>query len=296
MLSRVANCLFWSARYAERAKNTARMLDLADRLASAVDPATTDKAIWESLLEATGTLSDYTARHDRISESGVRHYLTSDDDNLASIGSCLATVRSNVRSIRGAIGVDVLEYAEEMCLPLEELDGLSASGWNEWITTLEGRGKELRNRVGASLEEGPFFMDVGIDIERADNVARTLDSVAALLSQGKESADYGQVLDLIGIAFDCRLVERVTSDRIVRSTVLSGDCSLKSCYDNLVETLSGFGGAAGELRAANRLRSSLGEVNFETILETGLRDFLAGFVRDNAEVGRQFSRNFMRLG
>ncbi len=55
MLSRVADQLYWMARYSERAENMTRILDMADRMALIPQPAAAQELAWGSALEVAGT-------------------------------------------------------------------------------------------------------------------------------------------------------------------------------------------------------------------------------------------------
>ena len=50
MLSRTADCLYWMARYTERAENTARMLDVNHQTSLLPQPAEFLEQSWKKLL------------------------------------------------------------------------------------------------------------------------------------------------------------------------------------------------------------------------------------------------------
>ena len=53
MLSRTADCLYWMARYTERAENTARMLDVAYQTSLMPQPLEFMQQSWRKLLNVS---------------------------------------------------------------------------------------------------------------------------------------------------------------------------------------------------------------------------------------------------
>ena len=93
MLSRVAENLYWMARYIERAEDTARLLSVNSHLM--LDLPGRLPLGWAPLIEMTGSLEAFTARHKDFDERNVVHFLCADTDNDISIISALASAREN---------------------------------------------------------------------------------------------------------------------------------------------------------------------------------------------------------
>src|ERR1044071_7772557 len=105
MLSRVADSLYWTSRYLERAEHTARLIDIGlnlmlDQSASAVERR------WGRLLESLHAPPHLTSSSDayRIAES-----MTFDTTNDVSIVSCVAGARENLRQVREQISSEMWE-------------------------------------------------------------------------------------------------------------------------------------------------------------------------------------------
>ncbi|MEC8462331.1 MAG: alpha-E domain-containing protein, partial [Pseudomonadota bacterium] len=62
MLGRVANNLYWMARYLERAENNARLIETAFRRSLSRTDDTNDE--WDSVLSLIGARKDYDALHE----------------------------------------------------------------------------------------------------------------------------------------------------------------------------------------------------------------------------------------
>ena len=101
MLSRIAESLFWTGRYVERAEDTARILDVhIHHLLEA--PLASEAEICRSLLAVMGAVLP---EHDGVPMSArrVTDLLAFDPTNPSSIVSSLTAARVNGRSVSEAI-------------------------------------------------------------------------------------------------------------------------------------------------------------------------------------------------
>lgn len=101
MLSRVAENLYWMARYIERAEDTARLLSVNSHLM--LDLPRLLPLGWAPLIEMTGTLEEFNARHTSFDERSVVYFLCADAQNGSSILSALASARENLRTTRDVV-------------------------------------------------------------------------------------------------------------------------------------------------------------------------------------------------
>ncbi|NIO40979.1 MAG: alpha-E domain-containing protein, partial [Burkholderiales bacterium] len=98
MLSRVAEHIYWMARYVERAEDTARvinvnthlLLDLPKKLAFG----------WEPLIDICGNRALFDELHDGPTERNIVKFMVGDMRNPGSIISSLDRARENARTIR----------------------------------------------------------------------------------------------------------------------------------------------------------------------------------------------------
>ena len=178
MLRRIADHLFWMARYQERAEWRARLADVNYHLL--VESPTHDKHPWAALLAITGDGELFAQYYDTPSEAEVLDFFTFDERNPSSILSCIVLARDNARSLRHLI-------SSELWLEINTLY-LDAQGWSPAV--FESLGvydffADLRNRFHrlAGISHGTLprdiefdFLTVGTMLERVENVSRLLDS------------------------------------------------------------------------------------------------------------------------
>ncbi|MCB1489076.1 MAG: alpha-E domain-containing protein, partial [Bauldia sp.] len=93
MLSRTADTLFWLGRYVERADNTARIIDAANRLATVPDTLAGETSEWEPALAAAGVLNGFMQSNKEVERDPAIDFLAFSPDNLSSIKNCVGTAR-----------------------------------------------------------------------------------------------------------------------------------------------------------------------------------------------------------
>ena len=114
MLSRVADSLYWMARYIERAENTARFIDV--NLQMSLDAPITFSEQWEPLIRITGDMEGFRELYPQATRQNVIRFLTLDRDNPNSIVSSVMSARENARSVREAVSSDVWEQVNAFYL------------------------------------------------------------------------------------------------------------------------------------------------------------------------------------
>ena len=122
MLSRVANNLYWMARYVERAENTARILDVTYRMSLMPKEPSSQDQEWFAPLNITGTLFPFTGRYSTVSAREVLHFMVLDPENPSSIYSCARQARENARAVRGAITSEMWEVLNTTWLEMQQMD------------------------------------------------------------------------------------------------------------------------------------------------------------------------------
>src|SRR5665213_1512807 len=117
LLSRVADAIYWMARYIERAENVARYIgvNLNLQLDLPMNPAQQ----WQSLIDTSGDGEAFLKRHEEANQHNVIDFLTFDTENPNSIFSCLRAARENARSVRETISSEMWEQVNAMYLRIQ---------------------------------------------------------------------------------------------------------------------------------------------------------------------------------
>lgn len=177
MLSRVAETLYWFARYVERAENTARMLRVNAQLV-----LDTPKGIspgWEALVEIAGLKASFSACCQEANERNVVRYLIGTSDNPGSILHSLSMARENARTVREILPRSAWEAVNELHWYAKEHanSGVSKKGRDDYLDEIIGGSQRLAGIFGSVMyrDEAHDFLRIGRDLERADMTTRILD-------------------------------------------------------------------------------------------------------------------------
>jgi len=178
MLSRTADHVYWLGRYAERAEELARTLDVQYRLSLLPHERSSDGVGWAIVLRTLGLEAAYAERHEGIEPHRVLDFLAFDAGNPSSILSCLRAARENARAVRGAISSEMWETFNSTWLEAraQAPSRFTAHNVSEFVDWVKYRAHLARGVVLASMlrDEGYHFMQIGTFLERTDSVARLL--------------------------------------------------------------------------------------------------------------------------
>jgi uncharacterized alpha-E superfamily protein len=179
VLSRTADHVYWLGRYAERAENLARTLDVQYRLSLLPRKAASEGLGWDRTLSTLRLADEFAARAgDDFEAHRVIDFLAFDRDNPSSILSCLRAARENARAVRGTISSEMWETFNATWLEARNTapGRFTARNVAEFIEWVKYRAHLARGVVLGSMlrDEGYHFMQMGTFLERADGVARLL--------------------------------------------------------------------------------------------------------------------------
>ncbi|MEM9720074.1 MAG: alpha-E domain-containing protein [Bacteroidota bacterium] len=127
MLSRIANHLFWMARYMERSEHLARYLKV--QYYSSLDaPEKFGKEVsLYSILFMLGGQKQYLEKYESLQEDLILKFCCFDEDNIYSIKNCISASRENARSVRNVISLEVWEAINRMFHETNRFSGLDYS-------------------------------------------------------------------------------------------------------------------------------------------------------------------------
>ncbi|MCS2608710.1 alpha-E domain-containing protein [Halomonas dongshanensis] len=194
MLSRVAENLYWMARYVERAEDTARLVSVNSHLM--LDLPRHLPLGWAPLIDMSGSLESFRERHANageysFDENSVVHFLCADPQNGVSILSSLANARENLRTTRDVVPREVWEEVNQLYLYVADHGeaGVSQRRRDHFLKSVIRGCQAVSGLIGGTLSFGAAstFIDLGRQLERADMTSRILDvRSASLLPQNPD--------------------------------------------------------------------------------------------------------------
>jgi len=298
MLSRVANLIYWTARYLERAENTARLIDVNAQLVLDLESGegADEGRAWEPLVFVRGSDTQFHELYgEKVSERAVVEFLIFDRQISSSIMSCVAQARENARCIRDQIATEVWESINTTYLALKDhcFDDYLEAGSSAYLALIKGHIQRFYGIAESMLprDQGWWWFKLGRLLERTDNVSRILDVKYYMLLPDRHHV--GSALDMIqwaSVLRSCSAFEafrRTRRGQLTLPRVLDYLMRNRQFPRSLLHAAAGVEHALGLIaqpaphladnpakRQAHALRRLLEESDVDTIITSGLHEFL----------------------
>ncbi|HZT28414.1 MAG TPA: alpha-E domain-containing protein [Bryobacteraceae bacterium] len=319
MLSRIADSLFWIARYMERAEDTARILDVNYHMLLE-QPVTSYRLRWDQLVTITGEQERFFQCYQEADARNVFEFLAFRRDNPNSIVECVSNVRENARTIRDRISremweeVNGLYHTVSRFLPEEEMN----VGPHRFCNLIKFGSHRLHGVSDDTLphDEGWQFLQAGRALERAEMTARIVDLEYQKLVEGPETAgapdNHQWMAVLLSVAayesYRRQYHSRIEPQRVAELLILH-PLHPRSIRFNVgvvqqsLRAISAGGSSAGPEAYANeaerltgKLHESLMYDRIEDIFSRGLHRFLVDLQKTCRAIGEQIARTYFYYG
>lgn len=312
MLGQTADSLYWMARYAERAENVARMLDVGPRMGLIPSSPEIQTSAWKSTLEIAGAYKGYRGLYGAVDQESVIRILSVDRENPSSIWSSLRAARENARGVRGTITTEMWEVVNGTWLEIRDIDEqvLLGTGYRKFFENVKDRANLFRGVTNSTMlqDDGYAFVRLGYALERAGNTARLLDAKYHVLLPSVEdvggAVDYYQWGALLRSVSAFRAYHKIYSNviapsRVAELLIMRPDMprSLLSCLNEACSALAVLclGRPFECRRLAGELHANIAYGRMSDIFDRGLHEFLTEVVDDCIALGQQIQRDFMML-
>jgi uncharacterized alpha-E superfamily protein len=287
MLSRVAENLYWLARYVERAENTARLVNVNDFLLLDLPRGTTPG--WEPLIAITGSRPLYQELYRRCDERSVVRFLVGDRRNPASILSCLQMAREDCRTVRDILPREIWEVLTQLVLHVREdlAAGLTKGARHAYLRRVIEGSELMTGKIISTMlcDEAYHFLAMGRNIERADMTTRIIDVRTGDLLPGEttelrpfETIQWVSVLKSLSAyqMYRRKMQAQVQRSEVLRFLFLDRQFprSFRRCLDAIGESLATLKNPLG---IVDPLRAFIAKVE-ATPVEELRRDDLHAFV------------------
>ena len=181
MLSRIADSMYWMARYLERAGETARLMEINLLYLVEAEEDMGEEERWRPILQITSAEKLY-AEHfsdPMPTTSRVLQFVCSGRNNGNSIRNCLRLFRENARVARDRISKEMWEAVNEIWMKFNErLKGpLTAERGSSLFVDLRNQVARFNGLVASTMMRGEAysFYQLGGCLERTDMTSRIMD-------------------------------------------------------------------------------------------------------------------------
>ncbi|MCH1600731.1 MAG: alpha-E domain-containing protein [Pseudomonadales bacterium] len=176
LLSRVAERVYWQARYLERAENVARLLHVFSALQLDLPKGT--KLGWQTLVQITGHEEQFVEKYKQENERNVVRFLLAERNGI-SLVDMLAFARENARTTREIMPTEAFELINGLYYFARDNAeaGISRAERNEILDQIVSRSQQIGGLMAGTMsrDEAYSFVRLGRSLERADMTTRIVD-------------------------------------------------------------------------------------------------------------------------
>jgi uncharacterized alpha-E superfamily protein len=311
VLSRIAESLFWLARYIERAEGTARILDVNYHMLLEQSQRSY-RLRWEPLVVMAGEEDRFRKLYSEVNAENVFEFLAFSRDNPSSIVECISKARENARTIRDRISREMWEdinglfHLVSRFLPEDEI----AAGPHRFCDRIKFGAHRFHGVTDATLphDEGWEFLRIGWSLERAEMTARLVDVQYHNLLDGPPAAgaldnhQWMAVLRSVGAyeAYHRQYPPPIEPEKVAEMLILH-PLHPRSIRFSATEVQAGLRAVSGTGRGsyaneaeriAGRVVERLSYDNIGEIFERGLHGYLNDLVHMCGSIGDDIARTY----
>jgi len=289
--ARYAECIFWLARFVERAENLARILEVHETYARDKSGARD----WFSIVQLNADEEMFAEKHAVARARNVIRFYLTDRENPTSILNTVKNARENGRTLRPLISTEMWVQLNVFYNRLNRIDDreLTPGALSPLLNDIK---QACQTFTG--ITEGTFYRDqawyfyrLGRYLERADQTTRLLDIKYHLLLP--QLSDVGSPIDVsqwnavlrsaAGYHAYRRLHAASMTPARVAGFLLLNQAFPRSVHHCLrevdrllaeVKSRYGLCGANDAAEELDRLRAVFGTLTITAILGEGLHEFL----------------------
>lgn len=310
MLSRVADAIYWTSRYVERAENVARFVNVNIDLM--LDSPTAERPSWAPLVHTTGDQEWFEEHYNDYSPANVTRFLTFDPDYPNSILASVRAARENARTVREVISREMWEELNSLYLMVEAArrEERSPEEMADFFDRVKSGGIHYAGATDATLSHGEAwqFSQLGRMLERADKTSRILDVKYFILLP--DLGDVGSAIDQVGWTALLNSASALQMYRqqyhfiepatVARFLLFSKKFprSIRHCVHRMQEALHEITGVpigsytTEAERIVGKLRSRLDYAEIDRIMNSGLHEYLDRFQMNINDIGAAISDRF----
>ena len=305
MLSRVAETLYWMARYIERAENTARLLRVNAQLVLDTPKGVTPG--WDALIGIVGMEQAFDGCCKEPTERNVVRFLIGAIDNPGSILASLRAARENCRTVREILPRSAWEQVNELYLWAREhaQQGVNKRGRDEYLEEIIAGSQRINGLIGSVMyrDEAFHFLRIGRNLERADMTTRLIDVRSTDLFDEQQiesrTLDALQWISVLKSMSGYQIYRRTVQPRISRSPVLGFllkdghfPRSVMHCLLVVEESVGGLGRATGVLKKLRTVSRQVMKINTDSLSQHELHqiidDMQLGIMQIHEELARGY--------
>jgi len=311
MLRRVADSVFWTNRYLERAENVARFVDVHQSLSLG------GSSHWSPLVYASGDEEEFHEHYGKeYTAERVLNFLLFDSKNANSLLCCLIKARENARTIREILSVPIWEAINRFYLRVREASKSPEEILQNPASFLERVRRSNHEVIGVieatmSRDEAWHFSRLGRLLERADKTSRILDVKYFVLLPDRSKV--GSAFDVVqwtallestsALHMYRKKYGRISPAQVAEFLLFDPEFSrsVRFCVAEAEVSTHAITGRPLSIRLDPveeefaKLHDRLKTAKIDEVIAQGLHEFIDGFQRSLNEIGAAIYHGFFEI-
>ncbi len=306
MLSRVAENLYWMARYLERTEDMARLINATTLLLLDLPPGA--QFGWDILLQVAGVSELYREHYGPPEETRIMRFLIADERNPSAVLSCIHQARENSRTFRDVLPAEFWERINALFLFGRDHASASAANRHDryaFLNEVIARRHALVGLLVGSMSQDTAyqFVKLGRNMDRADMTTRIVDVTTAVILPQRDSLReaVGESLWL-GVlramsAFEMyrrHVSVQVRGNQVVNFLLKNGKFprTVKHCLGEMEVALALLPNSGGPLDMVRRARKRLDALRFDNLSPALLHEYLDQAQKDLGTIHHAIHREY----
>ena len=307
MLSRVAENIYWLARYIERAENTARLINVTTNLI--LDLPRSANVGWEHIIEIMGVENTYYEHYETPDEKHILRFMIADLHNSGSIQSSLQMARENARTIRDIIPRETWEQINNLYIAAKSnaQSGISRKHRYTYLQKIIIGAQTITGQLAGTMyhDEGYDFLRIGRNLERADMTTRIIDvrSADLLENEHEKLTPYENIqwMSVLKSLTGYQMYRRIVQVRVRRPDVLKfllkerkfpralyhTLCEVEECLNNLPRN-------EDSIKSIQTLQNMVLKANPDKLAQAELHKFLDNLQKGLIKTSETITNSYFR--
>jgi uncharacterized alpha-E superfamily protein len=309
MLSRVAENLYWMARYLERAENTARLINTTTQVL--LDLPKGASFGWDILLKVVGLDKLFDEHYREADEANIMRFLIQDELNPSALVSSINCARENSRTFREILPKEFWERVNGLYLFMRENAARAAQSRAQRYEVLNQVIERCQSLTGLlmgcmSHDLAYQFIELGRNLERADMTTRIVDINSAVLLP-RWDASLGPLQERLWMAvlkalsayqmYRRHVNVHVDGQAVLNFLLLDPHFprSVRHCLGEIDECLAALPNHADTLKAVRRAWRRLAGLRWEGLTPAVLHEYLDQTQTDLGAIHLAVSNQYFHL-
>jgi uncharacterized alpha-E superfamily protein len=303
VLSRVADSLYWIARYMERAEDTSGLLHVNFHALLDTNAADHPEA-WRQLVRITGQEKLFAEHADTVGARTVSEFLLWHPANDDSVVANIARARENARGVREQITTDMWQHLNRLYFYVRDVNKEAVlRAPHGFFARIRESSHAFQGITKATMPHGEAyeFIELGTHLERAAQTARIVNiKYAALQGSQGSPADAALLTALLKScgAFEAirrRESSQLQPQRVAEYLLLDRDFprAVLFCLDTTLRSVTLISGSVGEpQRALGRLCAQLAFFDQRDLHARPIHELLNPLIAGIEAAGDEITRTY----